>query len=70
LIACRDGVACPSNWLALVNAAQTDAELATLRRSVARGTPFGEERWTRRVAERLGLESSLRPRGRPKKAEK
>jgi putative transposase len=63
-------VACPSNWPALVNAAQTEAELSALRRSVARGTPYGDERWTRRVAKRLGLESSLRPRGRPKKSEK
>jgi putative transposase len=60
----------PTNWMAAVNAAQSEAELAALRKSVARGAPFGEERWSRRVAKRLGLESSLRPRGRPKKPEK
>jgi putative transposase len=60
-------VACPRNWVATVNAVQSEAKLTALRQSVARGTPFGEERWTRRVAKRLGLESSLRPRGRPKK---
>ena len=63
-------VACPRNWLALVNAAQTEAELAALGRSVARGAPFGEARWSERVAERLGLESTLRARGRPRKLEK
>lgn len=54
-------VPCPRNWVALVNAVQTESE---------RGAPFGEERWSKRVAERLGLESSLRPRGRPTKLEK
>jgi putative transposase len=60
-------VACPRNWLAHVNAVQTAAELAAVRRSVARGAPFGDERWTERTAKRLGLESSLRARGRPRK---
>jgi putative transposase len=59
-------VACPRNWLRHVNAAQSEAELAALRRSIARGTPFGNDRWTQRTAVRLGLESSLRPRGRPR----
>jgi putative transposase len=61
---------CPRNWLATVNAVQTEAELAALRHSIARGTPFGNERWTQRVATRLGLESSLRPRGRPRSQKK
>ena len=60
----------PRNWIALVNAAQRPAEEAALRRSINRGTPFGDETWTRRIARRLGLESTLRPRGRPRKADK
>ena len=59
-------VAIPSNWSDLVNEPQTEAELAALRRSVQRGTPFGGPRWTKRAAQQLGLESTLRPRGRPK----
>ena len=43
----------------------TDSELAALRRSVERGTPFGHADWVERTAERLGLESSLHPIGRP-----
>ena len=35
-----------------------------------RGTPFGSSRWATRRARRLGLESTLRPRGRPKKSTK
>jgi putative transposase len=60
-------VPCPRNWLATVNAVQTAGELAALRRCMARGAPFGGERWSARVAKQLGLESSLRPRGRPRK---
>lgn len=63
-------LACPRNWPATVNAVQTEAELAALRRSIVRGAPFGDERWSERIAKRLGLESSMRPRGRPKKTEK
>jgi putative transposase len=54
------------NWLAWVNRPQTEAEEAALRHSVARGTPFGGSLWQRRTADRLGLEASLRPRGRPR----
>lgn len=61
-------VACPRGWVAQVNAPQTEAELKAIRHSIARGTPYGDERWVERVARRLGLESSLRPRGRPRKA--
>jgi putative transposase len=63
-------VPCPRTWLASVNAVQTEAELAAVRRSIARGAPFGGERWSQRIAEQLGLEASLRPRGRPRKLKK
>ena len=54
------------SWLAWVNRPQTDAEEAALRKCIVRGTPFGGSLWQRRTAGRLGLESSLRPRGRPR----
>jgi len=57
-------------WLDHVNAPQTDAELSALRHSVQRGCPFGETAWSDRIVEQLGLESTLRPRGRPKKQNK
>lgn len=56
----------PANWLELVNAVQTEAELTAVRRSVVRGIPYGSEAWTRRTAQRLRLEYTLRERGRPK----
>ncbi len=60
----------PEGWLEYVNTPQTESELAVLRRSVVRGAPYGDELWLQRTAQTLGLESSLRPRGRPKKARK
>ncbi|QDU55356.1 REP-associated tyrosine transposase [Aeoliella mucimassa] len=57
-------------WTNYVNGTETEAELAALRKSVERGTPYGDTDWQHKTAKSLGLESSLRPRGRPKKAEK
>ena len=59
-------VAKPSPWLSWVNTPMTDGEVEALRHSVNRGTPFGTESWQRRTANRLGLESSMNPRGRPR----
>jgi len=56
------------HWVDHVNAPQTEAELQAVRRSVERGSPFGDESWTEQTVHRLGLESTLRPRGRPKKS--
>jgi len=57
-----------SGWLEYVQTPQTEAELAGLRRSVARNRPYGSAGWVERVVEELGLESSVRPQGRPRKA--
>jgi putative transposase len=56
----------PRCWMEWVNEPQTDMELKALRRSVSRGRPFGSEDWARRTAQRLGLEGTFRPRGRPR----
>ena len=53
------------NWVSLVNKPQTEDEINAMHRSLARGTPFGGERWTARIAKRLGFESTMNPRGRP-----
>ena len=58
------------NWAEHVNAPQTEAEPAAIRRSVERGNPFGDEPWNGQTARRLELETTLRPRGHPKMAEK
>ena len=57
-----------SNWIDHVNEPQTEAELEALRRCVNRGSPFGDEAWSKKIVQQLGLESTLTPRGRPRKA--
>jgi putative transposase len=59
----------PEGWPELVQQPPTEAELAAVRQSVVRGTPFGEQGWQRRTATALGLESTLRPVSRPRKAQ-
>src|SRR5262245_5940776 len=48
-------------WIDQVNQPQTEGELQAIRRSVQRGVPFGDDRWTERAVRALGLESTLRP---------
>jgi putative transposase len=56
----------PRQWAQWVNEAQTEAELAAIRRCVLRGSPYGDDAWTGQTVVALGLESTLRPRGRPR----
>ena len=46
----------------------TEKERNSVRRSIRRGRPFGDESWTKAMARQLALESTLRPRGRPRKS--
>lgn len=57
----------PRTWADLVNQPQTEAELDAIRRSVTRSQPYGDEGWVKHTAKQLGLESTLRSRGRPRK---
>ena len=58
------------DWTAWVNRPLTAAELRAVRTSVERGAPYGEDDWRQQTASRLGLEFTLRPRGRPRKTKK
>ncbi|MCG3182494.1 MAG: hypothetical protein ICCCNLDF_00556 [Planctomycetes bacterium] len=57
----------PQPWLRFVNREEEAEQLAKLRECVNRGSPFGDDAWRKRVARKLGLESTIRPRGRPRK---
>ena len=57
----------PRNWLHHVRQPASEAELEALRNSVRKGSPLGSADWTRRTASQLGLEHTLRSRGRPRK---
>ena len=56
------------NWIERVNQPLSEQELKAIRECVGRGRPYGDEEWTKEVARRTGLESTLRPRGRPRKS--
>jgi putative transposase len=56
-------------WVEGVNAASADVELETVRESIRRDRPFGSPAWTVETARDLGLEYSLRPRGRLRTSE-
>ena len=58
-----------NRWLDRVNEPLSAGDLKRLRHAVSRGRPFGGDAWAEETAVRLGLESCLRPRGRPRKTE-
>ena len=59
----------PADWRGRVNRPDNAAELAALRRCANRGTPLGAPAWVEAIAKRLGLEFTLRDRGRPRKTD-
>jgi len=63
----RPDLLAKDHWLPIVNQPQTEAEVEALRCCVNRGRPFGDPNSVKDTAERLGLEWTIRPRGRPKK---
>lgn len=56
----------PADWPERVNLPMTEVEEEAVRRSIQRGQPFGTSEWQAATSSRLGLESTFRPRGRPR----
>jgi putative transposase len=46
-----------------------EQNLAAIRRASATGLPYGDENWVQQLAKKLNLDLTIRPRGRPRKAE-
>jgi putative transposase len=59
----------PRQWKKLVDGF-ADEPAEAIETCLQRGRPFGDETWLLKTASALRLESSLNPRGRPKKQEK
>ncbi len=55
------------NWVDRVRAVLSEKEEKRLKRCIQRGSPYGDTNWVKETARRLGLESTLRGRGRPRK---
>lgn len=57
----------PPGWIHLVDQPQTNEELEAIRRCSFKRAPFGSGPWVAETAAQLGLKSSLRGPGRPKR---
>ena len=55
----------PEEWTTWIDQPLFDHDLTALRTCVNRQQPFGAPEWQQRLAPTLGLESTLRRRGRP-----
>ena len=56
----------PDDWRSLVQAADPSQQEMIVR-CIKRGCPYGSRQWTNETVRKLGLESTIRTRGRPKK---
>jgi putative transposase len=54
-------------WVDHVNGPLTDQEYARLQQCIQRGRPFGDDKWSALRVRQLGLETTMKPRGRPRK---
>jgi putative transposase len=59
----------PRGWAGVVNRPMSAAEEEAIRASIVRGRPYGETAWQERMVGKLGLEHTMRGRGRPRKVE-
>ncbi len=57
-------------WAAYVHQTPPDAEVTSIRRSNQTGLPYGDPQWVTRLAKKLNLDLTIRPRGRPPKRAK
>jgi putative transposase len=60
----------PGGWEALLDDPMDKKTLEAIRENVKRGRPLGSAEWVQRMAKKLGLEFTLRGRGRPQKRRK
>ena len=54
-------------WATKVHRPMAEQALASIRRSNDSGLPYGDVAWVKRLARRLNLDLTIRPRGRPRK---
>jgi putative transposase len=54
-------------WAEKVHQPMKESLAAAVRRSIETGLPYGDQRWVTRMASKLDLDLTIRPRGRPRK---
>lgn len=60
----------PSDWTGYVDQPINEGELGRIQTSMQRQTPYGSPPWQTRICRELGLESTLKPKGRPKSGDR
>jgi putative transposase len=55
------------NYIQWVNEPQSSEDLEEIRTCTIRSRPYGDDLWRLQTAQQLGIEMTLRPRGRPQK---
>ncbi len=58
----------PKDWTDRVNAALSAKDLERIQVSLERGRPYGRDAWVKRIVDKLHLEHTVRPEGRPRKS--
>ena len=56
----------PENWNEYVNRFLGEEDENKILQSIQRQSPYGEKMWQIKISKKLGLEYTLRPKGRPK----
>ncbi len=57
----------PKDWDNFIAEPIEDKDYLDIKRSIVRGSPFGPQEWRAQICKKLGLEHTLRARGRPVK---
>ncbi len=57
----------PLDWTEQLSLEMSTATLDQIKHCILRSCPYGDAGWVQKTAAKLSLESTLRPRGRPKK---
>jgi putative transposase len=60
-------VALPADWTRRVHRGIDAKSLEAVYNSINRGRPLGDAEWIIKTAQKMGLEATLRKRGRPQK---
>jgi hypothetical protein len=58
----------PKNWNEFINEKENKINLDIIRNCINRQAPLGEKNWQEKIVKKYGLESTINPRGRPKKS--
>jgi putative transposase len=70
LLVSEPPIALPEQWDKFVDQPFTEKDLAELRKSISRQAPYGARLWQVKICKELGLESTMRAKGRPRVTEK